>query len=235
MRYVSLTVPVTVATAFISSAADWQQYIVLKSAEQSIDGYFILTESFSASDIGTKLKPSVNGETVLGFIGTLDGRGKTVTIESGTDTGLGIFGVLGKGALVKNLTITDNSGIAPNWTTGITLAQIAAKATLQNVTIDINNANHTNGTRYGALTHEGIVGCKFIGVTVNISGTVQSLSGGGNDVLGLSNTEFTDCSINLLTDDSRLDEVGHNGSGVYVAQGAAAINGETKITGITIK
>ena len=234
----TLTVPVTIVTACISSAADWQSYIVMQSGTDAVDGYFVLTNDIVTSDIGAPaaVKPSaINNNMQVGFLGTLDGRGRTVTIQNGGNTGLGLFGVLGSGAVVKNLTIINNSGKAPGYNSNATLAVVATGATLKNVAVEINGANHTSGARYGALTQEGIVSCKFIGVTVNINGKVQSLSGGGNPVLSLKETNFTDCVINLLTETSSLDEVGHNGSTVFLAKGAAAINGESVLSGIVLR
>ena len=170
----------------------------------------------------------------VGFVGILDGRGHSITIANGCKTGVGIFGVLGSGAIVKNLNIVNDSGLAPGWNSNALLGLVATNARIENVSIEINNACHNGGTRYGTLTQEGLVGCTFVNTEFKISGKVQSLSGGGNAVLSLKNTTFTNCGVTLLTDDSVLDEIGHNGTKVYVYKGANSDNGEIVISGIRI-
>lgn len=236
----TISVPVTIVTANISSLQDWIDNIVITSADandaaSSVFGYYVLTSDFSigGTELKTTVKPSAaNG--AFGFRGILDGGHKTITIEKGAETGFGIFAFIGDGAIIKNLSIINKSEKAPSWNSNITLALIARKATLENVNITINNANHTSGVRYGALTHEGLVGCTLDGVTVNIKGKVEALIGGNNTVLSLKDCTFRNCEINLANSLSSLSEIGHNGATVYVAEGMSAENGETVVSGIKL-
>ena len=236
----TISVPVTIVTANISSLQEWIDNIVITSDDASAEasrvfGYYVLTADFSVS--GTELKTTIKpaaGNGAFGFRGTLDGCQKTITIEKGAETGLGIFTFIGEGALIKNLKIINNSEKAPNWNSNITLAQIARNATLENVDITINNANHTAGVRYGALTHEGMVECTLDGVSVNIKGKVETLVGGNNPALSLKDYTFRNCEINLANSSSSIQEIGHNGSTVYVAEGMSADNGETVVSGIKV-
>ena len=236
----TISVPVIIVTANISSLQEWIDNIVITSDDASAEasrvfGYYVLTADFSVS--GTELKTTIKpaaGNGAFGFRGTLDGCQKTITIEKGAETGLGIFTFIGEGALIKNLKIINNSEKAPNWNSNITLAQIARNATLENVDITINNANHTAGVRYGALTHEGMVECTLDGVSVNIKGKVETLVGGNNPTLSLKDCTFRNCEINLANSSSSIQEIGHNGSTVYVAEGMSADNGETVVSGIKV-
>ena len=236
----TISVPVTVVTANISSLQQWVDNIVITSTDSNdaasrVFGYYVLTADFSIS--GTELKTTVKpaaANGAFGFRGTLVGCNKTITIEKGAETGLGIFAFIGDGALIKDLNIVNNSEKAPNWNSNITLALIARNATLENVNITINNANHTAGVRYGALTHDGMVGCTLDGVSVNIKGNVEALIGGNNPVLSLKDYTFRNCEINLADSLSSIKEIGHNGTTVYVAEGMSAENGETVVNGIKI-
>lgn len=237
----TVLVPVTVVTAQISSLQEWQSNILITSDNENdegsrVFGYYVLTENFSigGTSLKTTIKPAA-GNGAFGFRGTLEGNGKTITVEKGAETGLGIFAFLGDGAVVKNLNIVNDSGRSPGWNTNITLAQIARKTTFENVTITIGNANHTSGVRYGALTHEGMVDCALNGVVVNINGKVEALIGGNNANLSLNNCTFEHCEINLVTSSSAIQEIGHNNDIVYVADGMPAKNGEVVLSGIKYK
>lgn len=227
----------TIVTAVISSVEDWQKYIVYTDATKSIDGYYVLGDHISASTtFGTSVRPNnASNDMSVGFVGVLDGRNHTITLEKDCLTGVGIFGVLGSGAVVKNLNIVSNTGKAPDWNSNAILGLVATKTRIENVKIEINNANHTSGARYGALTQEGLVGCTFINVEFAINGKVQSLSGGSSNVLSLTETTFADCLVSFTTEGSSLDEVGHNGSNVYVYKGANTDNGKISLVGIKLK
>lgn len=231
-----MTVPATIATAIIKTESDWQKYLIYKTNTEAIDGYFVLDGDISATALGTTVKPAKALDGSVGFKGVLDGRGHTLTIANGCKTGVGIFGVLGSGSVVKNLNIVNNSGLAPGWNSNVLLGSVANKARVENVTIVINGANHTSGTRYGALTHDGMIDCTFINTEFKINGAVQSLSGGdgGNVKAGLVNSSFIDCTV-TLGENSSLGEVGHKGSAVFVYKGATAQNGETVLSGISLR
>ena len=236
----TISVPVTIVTANISGLQQWIDNIVITSidandAASRVFGYYVLTSDFviGGTELKTTVKPAAANDA-FGFRGTLVGANKTITIEKGAETGLGIFAFIGDGAIIKDLNIVNNSEKAPNWNSNITLALIARNATLENVNITINNANHTAGVRYGALTHEGMVGCTLDGVSVNIKGNVEALIGGNNPVLSLKDYTFRNCEINLADSLSSIKEIGHNGTTVYVAEGMSAENGETVVNGIKI-
>lgn len=231
-----MTVPATIATAIIKTESDWQNYLIYKTNTEAIDGYFVLDGDISATALGTAVKPASALDGSVGFKGVLDGRGHTLTIANGCKTGVGIFGVLGNGSVVKNLNIVNNSGLAPGWNSNVLLGSVASKARVENVTIVINGANHTSGTRYGALTHDGMIDCTFVNTEFKINGAVQSLSGGdGNNAkVGLVGTSFIDCTV-TLGENSSLGEVGHKGSAVFVYKGATAQNGETVLSGISLR
>lgn len=230
-----MTVPVRLANAVIRNESDWQNYIVFTDENQKIEGYFVLENDITLGNVKTTVKPAVVDKMSVGFCGVFDGNGKTITVPERANTGLGIFGLLGEGAKIANLTVTDDSGTSPGWISNTLLALVATNAEISDTIINLNGANHTSGARYGALTHEGIVNCAFNRVTINIDGKVQSLAGGGeNSALGIAGTVFNSCIVNFLNDNSSLGEVGHIGNTIYVAKGASVADGEKTLDGIII-
>jgi len=64
---------------------------------------------------------------------------------------------------------------------------------------------------------------------------VQSLSGGNSASLSERENTYSNCTINLLTETSSLDEVGHNNGTIYVATGMSTDSGEVSLGGITLR
>ena len=129
---------------------------------------------------------------------------------------------------------TSNSGKNPDGIDGFILARVATYTTFENVTININNANHADTNKDGALCQYGFVGCTFKNFVINISGSVQTLCGSSNNYLGWKNNQNVDITINLKSADSSLKEFAHVGDTVYVAEGMSTANGETAVSGVKL-
>lgn len=218
---------VAVATATISTESQWNEYIKATVVGTIKTGYYILGNDINITS-GVLVSGSGNGYA-KGFSGTVDGNGHSVIIGEGVDAKSGIFGIISGNsntdrALVTDITIVDNSKVSPDWNKGTILADYVHFTDFNNVTININEANHKGETQYGAFIRKSIRESKFTNVTFNIKGKVVALFGGNNAVLSFnvsSKTEFVNCNINLLSPESDLQEVGHQGTVIYVAEGMA--------------
>lgn len=215
---------ITVATATISNEAEWNKYVRTVAGTEKL-GYYVLTDDITISSIDAAVAGSGNGYA-KGFAGSVDGNNHTIIIDKNSKDG--IFGVLsqptGGRALITDLTITDNSGVSPAWGTGTVLAKFAHGTDFKNVTININADKVTSNTDYGSLVNTSIRETNFDNVAININGKVTSLFGGTHPSLSFNSkdTKFTNnCKINLLSPESDLQEVGHQGTVIYVAKGMA--------------
>ena len=108
---------------------------------------------------------------------TIGSSGQTVTGGASTR---GLFGMLGEGALVKNVVLDVNTYRHTNYQTAIATA--AYNATFENVTINVTTVTAYDGNveyYVGLLTTNSIGGCTFNNVTVNLNGGhIESLFGG---------------------------------------------------------
>ena len=243
---------ITVATATISNETEWNEYVRTSALNEKKTGYYVLTNDITIEQDGVALaditvdgtKFTANTDETLGFCGTLDGNGKTVTIKEKVNAKSGLFGRLGK-STIQDLTITNNSGIVPDWHTGAILARVAVRTTFKNVTFNINNVDYTDkegnrNTRYGALSQDGIVYCTFNDVTFNIDGKVSALCGGNSIWLSLRNNSYSGVKINLKSPTACLDEIGHGEPTnstpttlkVCIAEGMTGTDGAVVLDGI---
>ncbi len=242
MHTVTITVPITLVTAKISTVEDWKTNFMPTEATGTTYGYFVLTRDIVITDhIMLGIISSYDAAGSYGFRGTLDGRGYAVTISAWTQNGL--FGALGTGGLVKNLTVNATGlNVATN---RYVLGRAGVNATLENLTINLTNLVSTNA-EIGALAHYGFRGCTFTNVDINVTGTVASVFGGGVsqwwglNVKGYECT-FTNCNLNLMTDESSIGELGHCAATTdtanyvkYVPYGMSTMNGETAVEGIML-
>ena len=244
-----IAIPVTFVTDVISSAADFAK-VQIKSATQTIYGYYILTDDItSASAIVASAGFGAGAGELLdgtqGFCGTLDGRNHKITTPGGAR---GIFGTLGT-STIKNVDFvctTINSG---NWATAF-LARLAVGAKFENVTFEFQAI--TAGTK-GLIFEQGARDCHFNNVEINITGAVDNLFGYHvSNYVGFNanqqnfwNTKctFTNTTINLMTAGSSLNMLGtgwiakaawssEGAKTVFVADGCTS-TGET-VEGIKI-
>lgn len=147
-KYYTLQIPVTVITKEISNVDQFNELLKSDNAEYAIYGYYKLT-----TDIGDPNSEFNNGndknwqnvDGLYGFRGTLDGAGYSVT---GTVFARGLIGLVGKGAVIKNLTVN-----AYGYADGRTiLARSIRSAVIENVTINIKS-----GESVSYLTEGGII------------------------------------------------------------------------------
>ena len=146
--FYTLQIPVTVITKEISNVDQLNELLTSDNAEYAIYGYYKLT-----ADIGDSKSEFNNGndtnwqnvDGLYGFRGTLDGAGHSVT---GTVLTRGLIGLVGKGAVIKNLTV-NAYGYADARTV---LARSIRDAVIENVTINIKS-----GESDSYLTEGGVI------------------------------------------------------------------------------
>ena len=173
-KFYTVHIPVTVVTAEISEIGQLNDLLKSDNAEYATYGYYKLT-----TDIGDSKTELNNGngknwqnvDGLYGFRGTLDGAGHSVT---GTVMSKGLIGLVGKGAVIKNLTV-NAYGYADGRTV---LARSIRSAVVENVTINI-----MSGESDSYLTEGGIItslmshSTIYRNVEVNSDGKADTLFG----------------------------------------------------------
>ena len=173
-KFYTLQIPVTVITEEISDVDRFNELMQSDNAEYAIYGYYKLT-----ADIGDTQSAFNNGndtnwqnvDGLYGFRGTLDGAGYSIT---GTVFTRGLFGLVGKGAVIKNLTV-NAYGFGDGRTV---LARTIREAVVENVTINIESGESdsylTEGGIITALMSHSTI---YRNVEINSNGKVDTLFG----------------------------------------------------------
>ena len=173
-KFYTVHIPVTVVTAEISEIGQLNDLLKSDNAEYAVYGYYKLK-----TDIGDSKTDLNNGndknwqnvDGLYGFRGTLDGAGHSVT---GTVMSKGLIGLVGKGAVIKNLTV-NAYGYADSRTV---IARSIRSAVVENVTINI-----ISGESDSYLTEGGIItslmshSTIYRNVEVNSDGKADTLFG----------------------------------------------------------
>ena len=149
-KYYNVNTQVTVITKEIKTPSDLS---VLNGAsgdaEYAIYGYYRLAndigkENYDGINNGSTVTNYVNKGGLFGFRGTFDGNNKSISAKI---YGTGIFGIVGTGAVIKDLTV--NSYAYANGRTAF--AYSITGATIENVTIDIKSGSSTSYTTGGGV------------------------------------------------------------------------------------
>ncbi len=211
-----LSVPVLFVTKEITNAEELKSAILYHNGGTEwggivVRGYYRLKNDIqdASLDMMSNIAPTDSwSHGTVGFVGTFDGNGKTITADS---IGVGgMFGMLGNGAVVKNVTIKSAyNGV------GTLLAAGCWGATLENVNFEIIGQDTLLGRPQsdwqGWITANFCGDTTFKNVTFNADGyTVDSLFGGTADGGYFTSNAFENCT---LTADA-LGELGHTGGEV---------------------
>lgn len=184
-EYFNVNKNVRVVTKEIATIKDLSVFNGVKdNADYVIYGYYRLTEDVGGATEGiqnySNLTNYANDGGLCGFRGTLDGNGKSI---SATIYGGGILGIVGKGAIIKDLTVNSY-----NYADGrTTLARSITDATVENVTVNIKSGSstaiaHEGGVITSTLSHSTL----YTNLMVNSDNDVDTLFG---------------CSVNKYTSD----------------------------------
>ncbi|MBQ9714504.1 MAG: hypothetical protein IJV83_04195 [Clostridia bacterium] len=239
----TISVPVTLITKEIKELADWTA-LQTSAADGITYGYYVLKNNIAFTGNGYGNAVVINSTTSgeYGFRGTLVGNGYTVS-HSGSWWTNGLFGAIGTGAVLKDVTFTQSQSL--NYAANrFVFGRIVVGATFNNVVINLYNQTPVGGntsTTFSPLAYDGFVNCTMKNVKVNVeNSTINSLFGGGeNAYLGLKNTTFESCIVNMKAGAS-VSELGHNGKPgeetnvVYTAAGLE-VEGATVLEGIVFE
>lgn len=149
-KYYNVKTQVLVVTKEIKTPSDLS---VLNGAsgdkEYAIYGYYRLAndigkENYDGINNGSTVDNYVNKDGLIGFRGTFDGNKKSISAKI---YWTGIFGIVGKGAVIKDLTV--NSYAYANGRTAF--AYSITGATIENVTINIKSGSSTSYTTGGGV------------------------------------------------------------------------------------
>ena len=173
-KFYTVTIPVTLVTAEINNAEQLNELLKSDSAEYAIYGYYKLTTDIGRPETSFNNGNDKNWQNVdglYGFRGTLDGAGHSIT---GTVFTRGLFGLVGKGAVIKNFTVN-----AYGYANGRTvLARSIRYAIIENVKINIKSGESdsylTEGGIITALMSHSTI---YRNVEINSDGKTDTLFG----------------------------------------------------------
>ena len=176
-RYM-FTITARVVTKIIRNAKDLAAIRITQANidnDVSIKGIYVLANDIDmqGATIGGKLTYNNSGNVPIyradfGFLGTFEGQGHTISnlkVTSG-----GIFGHIGKGALVTNV-IFDNVSYEPMYLTAL-FAVTARGAKFANVKINVSSYAYEENMGYGHgfISSRYMTDCTLINVNINAKG-----------------------------------------------------------------
>lgn len=196
-KYYAVNVKVLVVTKEITTYAELKE-AVSHISQQSKFGYYRLKNDISQAWINDGNNADINnGNGDNGFRGTLDGNNCSIT---GTFGPSGMIGTIGRGAIIKNVTITQNEYIATRNLFGGSMTG----ATLENVVINVKGKGTTalptnsDGSKAwgGLLTGKYAQSNVFRQVTINAGSTdVDTIFGSGAYFGSSTGNTFEKCTI----------------------------------------
>ena len=171
-----LRVPVILVTEEIKDLNGLNAALKGEGDEYAIYGYYKLVADLGAANYngiqnGSSSAKWTNADGEYGFRGTFDGNGKSISAIIYNN---GIFGIVGKGAYIKNLTVNSYS-----YANGRTiLARTITEATLENITINVKSGSSNSyyaegGVITALLSHSS----RYVNVRIYSSSDLDTLFG----------------------------------------------------------
>ena len=184
-QYTNYNKEVLIVTKEISDIDSLTAALTPTEGSSVVYGYYRLSKDLSSNgwySVGYAEKWSAvqRSNADLGFRGTFDGNGKTI---SSWFYGDGLFGVVGNGAVIKNLTINNKQYQGGNGNFNTLFGYSMMGATMDKVTINIlkgGKADIATNAAGGLLTCLGGYGNTLKNVTINAKGlAIDTLFGTG--------------------------------------------------------
>ena len=184
-EYHNIKVQVTVITKEISDIGTLTAALTPDEGSSAVYGYYRLSKDLKSTgwySVGyaEKWTGEQRSNPEFGFRGTFDGNGKAITSWFWAD---GLFGVVGKGAVIKNLTINNRQYQGDNGNFNTLFGYSMMGATMDKVTINIlegGKADIATNAAGGLLTCLGGYGNTLKNVTINAKGlAIDTLFGTG--------------------------------------------------------
>ncbi len=168
--------PIKICTDILTSASDFDAFKMTDGNYKAFYGYYVLTGDidFSSYGVCTAIRDNSNPSSgSTGFKGVLDGNGykmKNITVGSG-----GIFGHIGSGAVIKNITF-DNVKYN-NAANSTLLAHTIRDADLQNIVLNVSAyavtetmSGYTIKYDVGLFSSRFLIESRLTDITVNAAG-----------------------------------------------------------------
>ncbi len=184
-EYHNIKVQVTVITKEISDIETLTAALTPDEGSSAVYGYYRLSKNLESGGwYSVGYAKDWTGEQrsnpEFGFRGTFDGNGKKITSWFWAD---GLFGVVGKGAVIKNLTIDNKQYYGGNGNLNTLFGYSMMGATMDKVTVNIlsgGRADIATDAACGLLTCLGGYGNTLKDVTINAVGLdIDTLFGTG--------------------------------------------------------
>ena len=203
-QYTNYNKEVLIVTKEISDIDSLTAALTPTEGSSVVYGYYRLSKDLSSNgwySVGYAEKWSAvqRSNADLGFRGTFDGNGKTI---SSWFYGDGLFGVVGNGAVIKNLTINNKQYQGGNGNFNTLFGYSMMGATMDKVTINIlkgGKADIATEAAGGLLTCLGGYGNTLKNVTINAKGLeIDTLFGTGcwfTYPEGYAQNTFENCAI----------------------------------------
>lgn len=212
-KYYNVKTQVIVITKEISDIDTLKAALTPTEGNSAVYGYYRLSEDVGNIETYFDVShgSSWNLDGSLGFRGTFDGAGHSVT---GAFSANGLFGLIGNGAVIKNTVFN----VYYYQNSRGTLAQSITGAIIDTITINIESISETLSTSGtgGVITSVMSRSTKYNKVTINAPGKdLNSLFGfcyGNYDAT--KGNEFTECVVNAK---SLTQLLGYNGGTVAAA------------------
>ena len=190
-KYFNVNKNVLVVTKEIASVDEWKTALANNLENNAIYGYYRLKSDIGGKgegiSTGADIDGTVSGE--MGFKGTIEGNNHSLT---GVSYSSAFFGVIGKGAVIKNITINEY-GYEDRFKI---FGKAMSGATLENVTINVNGKGTTTEGRNGLLTASFCYNTTFTNVNITVNCKYDTLLGIANTVIGDNANTFKNCSVN---------------------------------------
>ena len=195
----NVIVPVVLITKEIKTAEEWRTALG-KSAytDEKLYGYYRLANDigklYGAEYIWGGIYAYGDIEGQKGFKGTFDGNGHTAWVVANQT---GLFGSVGSGAKIKNLTINNYSyGADSTKIFGFSMSH----ATVENVTISVEGKGITDTTKPGLITEAFCYHTEFINLNVTIKCSIGSFIGSSNGEIYVRKNTFVNCAVKAKAD-----------------------------------
>ena len=202
--YYNVTTNVLVVTKMISDVNTLTAALTPIEGSSVVYGYYRLAKDLSTGgwySVGYAAKWSAaqRSNAEFGFRGTFDGNGKKITSWFYQD---GLFGVVGNGAVIKNLTIDNKQYYGGNGNLNTLFGYSMMGATMDTVTVNVLSGGRADIATEGAcglLTCLGGYGNTLKSVTINAKGLeIDTLFGTGcwfTYPEGYAQNTFENCAI----------------------------------------
>ena len=179
-----IEVPVLIITKNIGNAEELREIVEYSETNTERYGYYRLVSDITYTYSAAYGANITNASGIYGFKGVLDGKDGDGTLHTikydSVSWSNGIFGMIGVGAAIKNVTIGGKYG-------GIQAPMIGATvvgATFDDVTFNITGGRDKIASMNGLITKCMICSTSFNNVTVNAEGVVIDSLFGGSQYAG---------------------------------------------------